>query len=100
MAPRSGARGEACVEAGADNITAHLREDRRHIRDDDIERLAAANLAPLNLEMAVTQEMLAIALATARTPVVSCPSGGRRSPPKAGSTSRARPERSPFRRRA
>ena len=52
------------VEAGADNITAHLREDRRHIRDDDIKRLAAADLAPLNLEMAVTQEMLAIALAT------------------------------------
>ncbi|MGD9502066.1 MAG: pyridoxine 5'-phosphate synthase [Methyloceanibacter sp.] len=52
------------VEAGADNITAHLREDRRHIRDDDIERLAAAAFAPLNLEMAVTQEMLAIALAT------------------------------------
>jgi pyridoxine 5-phosphate synthase len=52
------------VEAGADNITAHLREDRRHIRDDDIERLTAARLAPLNLEMAVTQDMLAIALAT------------------------------------
>ncbi|HET9937059.1 MAG TPA: pyridoxine 5'-phosphate synthase [Methyloceanibacter sp.] len=52
------------VEAGADNITAHLREDRRHIRDDDIKRLAAARLAPLNLEMALTQEMLAIALAT------------------------------------
>jgi pyridoxine 5-phosphate synthase len=51
------------VEAGADNITAHLREDRRHIRDDDIARLAAARLAPLNLEMAVTPEMLAIALA-------------------------------------
>lgn len=50
------------VEAGADNITAHLREDRRHIRDDDIARLCAADLAPLNLEMAVTQEMLAIAL--------------------------------------
>lgn len=52
------------VEAGADNITAHLREDRRHIRDDDIKRLIGANLAPLNLEMAVTPEMLAIALAT------------------------------------
>ena len=51
------------VEAGADNITAHLREDRRHIRDDDIARLTAAALAPLNLEMAVTPEMLAIALA-------------------------------------
>jgi pyridoxine 5-phosphate synthase len=52
------------VEAGADNITAHLREDRRHIRDEDIERLTAARLAPLNLEMAVTPEMLAIALKT------------------------------------
>lgn len=52
----------AAVAAGADNITAHLREDRRHIRDDDIVRLAAARLAPLNMEMAVTPEMLAIAL--------------------------------------
>jgi pyridoxine 5-phosphate synthase len=50
------------VEAGADNITAHLREDRRHIRDEDIARLTAAALAPLNLEMAVTPKMLAIAL--------------------------------------
>ena len=50
------------VKAGADNITAHLREDRRHIRDEDIVRLTAAKLAPLNLEMAVTPEMLAIAL--------------------------------------
>ena len=50
------------VEAGAVNITAHLREDRRHIRDDDIARLVAAAIAPLNLEMAMTQEMLAIAL--------------------------------------
>ena len=50
------------VAAGADNITAHLREDRRHIRDEDIARLTAAKLAPLNLEMAVTPEMLAIAL--------------------------------------
>jgi len=52
---------ELAVEAGADNITAHLREDRRHIRDDDIARLTAAALAPLNLEMAVTPEMLVIA---------------------------------------
>jgi len=52
------------VESGADNITAHLREDRRHIRDEDIARIAAARLAPLNLEMAVTKEMLTIALAT------------------------------------
>jgi pyridoxine 5-phosphate synthase len=50
------------VEAGADNITAHLREDRRHIRDEDIARLVAEAFAPLNLEMAVTPEMLAIAL--------------------------------------
>jgi pyridoxine 5-phosphate synthase len=50
------------VGAGADNITAHLREDRRHIKDEDIARLTAAAIAPLNLEMAVTPEMLAIAL--------------------------------------
>ena len=49
-------------EAGADGITAHLREDRRHIRDDDIERLMAELEIPLNLEMAATDEMLAIAL--------------------------------------
>ena len=52
------------VEAGADNITAHLREDRRHIGDEDIARLTAAAIAPLNLEMAVTPEMLRIALQT------------------------------------
>ena len=50
------------AEAGADGITAHLREDRRHITDDDIARLAAALTIPLNLEMAATDEMLAIAL--------------------------------------
>jgi len=48
--------------AGADGITAHLREDRRHIGDHDIERLARELDAPLNLEMAATEEMLAIAL--------------------------------------
>jgi len=48
--------------AGADGITAHLREDRRHISDDDIARLAASLTIPLNLEMAATEEMLAIAL--------------------------------------
>ena len=51
------------VDAGADGITAHLREDRRHIRDGDIERLMAELTVPLNLEMAATDEMLAIALA-------------------------------------
>ena len=52
------------VEAGCDGITAHLREDRRHIRDDDIARLKRALTVPLNLEMAATSEMLAIALET------------------------------------
>jgi pyridoxine 5-phosphate synthase len=49
-------------EAGADGITAHLREDRRHISDSDIDRLAAALRVPLNFEMAATAEMQAIAL--------------------------------------
>jgi len=48
--------------AGADGITAHLREDRRHISDSDIERLSRALSIPLNLEMAATDEMLEIAL--------------------------------------
>ena len=48
--------------AGADGITAHLREDRRHIRDEDISALMAALAIPLNLEMAATEEMLEIAL--------------------------------------
>ena len=51
------------AEAGADGITAHLREDRRHITDSDIERLMAEIDLPLNLEMAASEEMLAIALA-------------------------------------
>jgi len=50
------------AEAGADGITAHLREDRRHITDGDIDRLMAEIDLPLNLEMAATEEMLAIAL--------------------------------------
>jgi pyridoxine 5-phosphate synthase len=50
------------AQAGADGITAHLREDRRHISDDDIERLAREIDLPLNLEMAATDEMLTIAL--------------------------------------
>ncbi len=50
------------AQAGADGITAHLREDRRHISDSDIARLAAEISLPLNLEMAATDEMLAIAL--------------------------------------
>ena len=50
------------LEAGADGITAHLREDRRHISDSDITRLKRELTLPLNLEMAPTPEMLAIAL--------------------------------------
>ena len=52
----------AAIAAGADGITAHLREDRRHIRDADIDRLRAAITVPLNLEMAATGEMVANAL--------------------------------------
>src|SRR3546814_9601260 len=48
--------------AGADGITAQLREDRRHISDDDISALMAALAIPINLEMAATQEMLEIAV--------------------------------------
>ncbi len=52
------------IEAGADGITAHLREDRRHIRDDDIARLKAEISKPLNFEMAATDEMVRIATQT------------------------------------
>ncbi len=52
------------IEAGADGITAHLREDRRHIMDDDIARLKAEIGKPLNFEMAITDEMVAIAVKT------------------------------------
>jgi pyridoxine 5-phosphate synthase len=55
---------KAAIAAGADSITAHLREDRRHIRDDDIARLAAEIDKPLNLEMAATPEMVGIAVKT------------------------------------
>ncbi len=53
---------QLAAEAGADGITAHLREDRRHITDRDIDRLMGQIDLPLNLEMAATEEMLAIAL--------------------------------------
>ena len=52
------------IEAGADGITAHLREDRRHIRDEDMARLKAEISKPLNFEMAATADMLRISLAT------------------------------------
>ena len=53
---------EIVAKVGGDGITAHLREDRRHIRDDDLKRIQDATDLPLNLEMAATEEMLAIAL--------------------------------------
>ena len=50
------------VAAGADGITMHLREDRRHIRDQDLDRMAAEVPTRLNFEMAATEEMIGIAL--------------------------------------
>lgn len=55
------AAARSCEDAGADGITAHLREDRRHIQDADVEALATGARAPFNLEMACTAEMSAIA---------------------------------------
>jgi pyridoxine 5-phosphate synthase len=52
------------IAAGADGITAHLREDRRHIRDEDMARLRSEISKPLNFEMAATPDMLRISLAT------------------------------------
>lgn len=54
---------EIVARVGGDGITAHLREDRRHIRDDDLARIQQATNLPLNLEMAATDEMVEIALA-------------------------------------
>ena len=53
---------QVAIDAGADGITAHLREDRRHIQDEDMRRLKASIRAPLNFEMAATEAMLDIAL--------------------------------------
>ena len=53
---------EIVAQCGGDGITVHLREDRRHIRDEDLSRIQAATGLPLNLEMAATDEMLEIAL--------------------------------------
>jgi pyridoxine 5-phosphate synthase len=55
---------QIAIAAGADGITAHLREDRRHIRDEDMARLRAEIVKPLNFEMAATAEMVAIAVKT------------------------------------
>lgn len=56
------AAARVCEDAGADGITVHLREDRRHIQDADVETLATSVRTPLNLEMAATSEMTSIAL--------------------------------------
>jgi pyridoxine 5-phosphate synthase len=64
---------KVAIAAGADGITAHLREDRRHIRDDDMARLKAEIDKPLNFEMAATDEMLGIALKTAPRAVCIVP---------------------------
>ena len=78
------------IEAGADGITAHLREDRRHIRDDDIARLKAEIAKPLNFEMAATDgDARRSRSGRDRTPPVSCRRGARNAPPKAASTSPA-----------
>lgn len=61
---------EIAEAAGADGITIHLREDRRHIRDGDLEAIRRATRLPINLEMAVTEEMEAIA--TAFRPHAAC----------------------------
>src|SRR5260221_6728498 len=67
---RAGARRDrvraalAAIAAGADGITAHLREDRRHIRDSDMARLRSEISKPLNFEMAATEDMMKISLAT------------------------------------
>ena len=55
---------------GADQITLHLREDRRHIQDADLDRVMAAAKVPVNLEMAVTEELIGIALA--KRPFIAC----------------------------
>ena len=65
----------AAEQAGADNITCHLREDRRHIRDADVRRLRARISVPLNLEMAATEEMLAIAVEVKPHTVTIVPEG-------------------------
>ena len=84
------------IEAGADGITAHLREDRRHISDDDIARLKAEIDKPLNLEMAATPEMIddrAADAAACRLPRAGAPRRAhhRRRPRRRRRARRARP---------
>ena len=89
------------VLAGADGITAHLREDRRHIRDHDMERLKRQLFVPLNFEMAADRrDDRDRARASGRMPPASCRRSARSAPPRAASTSSAaaRHSRRPSRR--
>src|SRR5262249_25123248 len=78
------AAAQIAIAAGADGITAHLREDRRHIRDDDIARLKAQISKPLNLEMAATEEMAAIAVKTRPHPACVVPERRQERPTEGG----------------
>ena len=67
-----------CEEAGADGITVHLREDRRHIQDADVERLSRTVTTVLNLELAASPEIVAIATRLDHTRRPWCRNAGRR----------------------
>jgi pyridoxine 5-phosphate synthase len=71
-------------EAGADSITLHLREDRRHIQDRDVTLMREALQTRMNLEMAVTDEMVRIALKVLPQDCCLVPNRARKSPPRAG----------------
>src|SRR5262249_22604884 len=75
---------EIAIAAGADGITAHLREDRRHIRDDDVTRLKERIKKPLNLEIAATAEMTEIALRVRRHAVCLVPERRQERPTEGG----------------
>ena len=66
-----------CIDAGCHGITAHLREDRRHIQDNDIDRLVSVLTVPLNFEIANTPEMIAKALEIKPTAVCMVPAAHR-----------------------
>ena len=75
---------ELAAGAGADGITAHLREDRRHIREADLYGIKASVNLPLNMEMAASAEMRDIALAVMPNAVCLVPEIAKRLPPRAG----------------
>ena len=73
-------------QSGADSITLHLREDRRHIQERDVTLMREALQTRMNLEMAVTEEMIRIASESRRRIAAWCPNRARKSPPRAAST--------------